>query len=51
MPSACRGQKRESDPLGLNLQNFDLLCGYWELNPGPLDEQPMFLTAEPSLQS
>ena len=27
-----------------------LLCGYWELNPGPLEDQPVLLTAEPSLQ-
>ena len=26
------------------------LCGCWELNSGPLEEQPVFLTAEPSLQ-
>jgi hypothetical protein len=26
-------------------------CGYWELNSGPLEEQPMLLTAEPSLQA
>jgi hypothetical protein len=24
--------------------------GYWDLNPGPLEEQPVLLTAEPSLQ-
>jgi hypothetical protein len=29
----------------------ELLCGLWELNPGPLEEQPVVLTAEPSLQS
>ena len=23
-------------------------CGGWELNPGPLEEQPVFLTTEPS---
>jgi len=23
---------------------------YWELNSGPLEEQPVLLTAEPSLQ-
>jgi len=26
-------------------------CGYWELNSGPLEEQSVLLTAEPSLQS
>ena len=25
-------------------------CGCWELNSGPLEEQAMLLTAEPSLQ-
>jgi hypothetical protein len=25
-------------------------CGYWELNPGLLDEQSVFLTTEPPLQ-
>jgi len=25
-------------------------CGYWELNSGPLEEQPVLLTAEPPLQ-
>jgi hypothetical protein len=24
-------------------------CGRWELNPGPLEEQPVFLTAEQPL--
>jgi hypothetical protein len=27
-----------------------LPCGCWELNPGPLEEQPVLLTTEPSLQ-
>jgi hypothetical protein len=30
--------------------NCELSCGCWELYPGPLEEQPVFLTAEPSLQ-
>jgi hypothetical protein len=25
-------------------------CGYWELNPGPLEEQSVLLTAETSFQ-
>lgn len=25
-------------------------CGCWVLNPGPLEEQPVVLTTEPSLQ-
>ncbi|KAL6074356.1 hypothetical protein STEG23_012106, partial [Scotinomys teguina] len=28
----------------------ELPCGFWDLNPGPLEEQPVLLTAEPSLQ-
>ena len=28
-----------------------MLCGCWELNPGPLEEQPVLLTTEPSLLS
>lgn len=27
-----------------------LPCGCWEHKPGPLEEQQVFLTAEPSLQ-
>jgi hypothetical protein len=27
------------------------LCGGWELNSGPLEEQSVLLTAEPSLQT
>jgi len=38
---------RESDPLELNLQSCDLLCGSWDLNPGPLEEQPVLFTAMP----
>ena len=25
---------------------FELTCGCWELNPGPLQEQPVLLTTE-----
>jgi hypothetical protein len=28
----------------------ELPCGFWELNLDPLEEQPVLLTAEPSLQ-
>jgi hypothetical protein len=28
----------------------ELLCCCWGLDPGPLEEEPMFLNAEPSLQ-
>jgi hypothetical protein len=33
-------------PLGLELQ---LWYGCWELNPGPLEKQPVLLTSEPAL--
>ena len=31
-------------------KSCELLCGYWKLNSGPLEEQPMLLTAKPPLQ-
>jgi hypothetical protein len=30
--------------------SYELPCGCWELNPDPLEHQPVLLTAEPSLQ-
>lgn len=48
VPSACRGQKRVSTPLKLKLVGgCELLSGCWKLNPGPLQEQQMLLTASP----
>ena len=41
------GQKRTPD---LILDGCEPLCGYWELNSGPLEVQPVLLTAKPSLQ-
>jgi hypothetical protein len=35
---------------GIELDGCELSCIFWELNPGPLEEQPVSLTAEPSLQ-
>ena len=40
-------QKRASD---LITDGCEPPCGYWELNSGPLEEQSVLLTAEPSLQ-
>jgi hypothetical protein len=37
-------QKRASDPI---TDGCEPPCGCWELNLGPLEEQSMFLTAEP----
>ena len=47
--SACTHacQKRASD---LITDGCEPPCDCWELNSGPLEEQPMLLTAEPSLQ-
>jgi hypothetical protein len=41
------GLKRTSDPL---IDGFEPPHGYWELNSGPLEEQPMLLTAVTSHQ-
>ncbi|KAL6093972.1 hypothetical protein STEG23_020638 [Scotinomys teguina] len=38
---------RASDPIK---DGYEPPCGCWELNSGPLEEHPVFLTAEPSLQ-
>jgi hypothetical protein len=40
-------QKRASDPI---TDGCELVCGCWELNSEPLEEQSVFLTAEPSFQ-
>ena len=49
--SAHRSGKRASDTLGMKSDNCELSCGYWELNLGPLNNQPVLLVTEPSLQS
>ena len=41
---AC--QKRASDPI---TDACEPLCSCWELNSGPLEEQTLLLTTEPSL--
>jgi len=40
-------QKRALDPI---TDGCEPPCGCWELNSGPLEEQSVLLTAEPSLQ-
>jgi hypothetical protein len=40
-------QKRASDPI---TDDCEPPCGCWELNSGPLEEQSVLLTTEPSLQ-
>jgi hypothetical protein len=39
-------QKRASDPV---TDGYEPPYGCWELNSGSLEEQPVLLTAEPSL--
>ena len=41
------GQKKAPD---LIIDGCKPPCGCWELYSGPLEEQPVLLTAEPSLQ-
>jgi hypothetical protein len=41
-------QKRASD---LVIDGCEPPCSYWGLNAGPLEEQTILLTAEPSLQA
>ena len=41
------GQKRAPD---LITDGCEPPCGCWELNTGPLEEQSVLLTSEPSLQ-
>jgi hypothetical protein len=35
-----------TDPI---TDGYEPPCGYWELNSGPLEEQSVLLTTEPSL--
>ena len=38
------------ETLELVIDRCELPCGCWEVNPGPLEEQPVFLTTELSFQ-
>lgn len=43
------GQKRVLNPLEVELLNFyEHPCGFWELNPDPVQELHMTLTAKTS---
>jgi hypothetical protein len=44
---ACRSVRIRSPALECSCE---LSRGYWELNLGPLEEQPVLLSVEPSLQ-
>jgi hypothetical protein len=35
--------------LDLELDSCELLCGCWELNPGPVEKQPVLVIEELSL--
>ena len=48
-PRAYRGQKVIRSRTGVP-DGCEPPCGFWELNPDPLQEQQMLLTTEPSLQ-
>jgi hypothetical protein len=45
--STLTHQKRASDPI---TDGCEPPCGCWELNSGPLEEQSVLLTTEPSIQ-
>ena len=47
--SACLPAHQER-ALDLILDGWEPPCDCWELNSGPLEEQPVLLTSEPSLQ-
>ena len=51
IPGAHGSQTRVSDPLVPELQTTVNNNVHWELNPGSLQEQPVLITAESSLQS
>ena len=47
--SACALEQQKTASHAIT-HGCEPLCGYWELNSGPLEKQPGLLTAEPSLQ-
>lgn len=50
VPVACRSRREHQIPWNWNYRWLLVPCRCWESNPGPLGKQPVFLTAEPSLQ-
>jgi hypothetical protein len=47
---AHRSQKTMSEPLGTGVTDrYNLPCGFWKPNLGPLREEWVLLTAEPAL--
>lgn len=51
VPGVYLGQNRVSDPLELELKVVVTTMLMLEIEPGPKEEQPVFLTIEPPLQS
>lgn len=46
--SSCKGQKRAFEFTGTGIVGVVVsYFGYWELNPGPLQKELVFLNAEP----
>ena len=43
----CEGAE---SPETVIADSYEPPCGCWEMNTGPLEEQPVLLTTEPSLQ-
>jgi hypothetical protein len=50
MPDAYRGQKKVSESRRTDIANCELLCGFWEWNFCPLEEEQLLLTTEQSLE-
>jgi hypothetical protein len=45
-------QRKALDSMGLHvIDGCEPLCGSWESNSSPLEDHPVFLTTEPSLQT
>lgn len=42
--------RKALDPLALEFQSWEELCGYWELNLDPMENQWSLASAEKSLQ-
>jgi hypothetical protein len=48
LPDVCLCEGVGTLGIGVT-DSCELSCGCWELNSSPLEEQPVLLTAEPSL--
>jgi hypothetical protein len=50
VPGAWKGQKRTLERMELELAQFWVAMQMLGIKPGPLQEQPVLLTTDPSLQ-